>query len=139
FDPHAEYDPPPEWRARCAEPEDRDNKGFRFGTREQVVLHRAGKLALDAKTMSRAAALYDGEVAYTDAEIGRLLAGLRAKHLDRTTLVVFTADHGEELLDHGGWEHGHTLYDEILHVPLILRAPLGLAGRAPRSVPDPVG
>src|SRR5207244_11422325 len=87
FDPHAEYDPPPEWRARFAQVEDRDNKGFRFGTREQVVLHRAGKLALDARTMSRAAAVYDGEVAYTDAEIGPFLAGLRPKGPELTTVV----------------------------------------------------
>ena len=37
------------------------------------------------------------------------------------TLVVLTADHGEELLDHGGWKHGQTLYEEQIHVPLIVR------------------
>jgi arylsulfatase A-like enzyme len=133
FDAHAEYDPLPEYRARFAEPEDRDNRGFRFGTREHVVQSRAGKLAIDAAMMKRAEALYDGEVAAIDAEIGRLIAHLRASGLDRSTVIVFTADHGEEFLDHGGWEHGHTLYDELLHVPLIVKAP---AWTQPRTVDD---
>jgi arylsulfatase A-like enzyme len=80
--------------------------------------------------------LYDGEVAYVDQEIGRLLDGLASLGMDATTLVVLTADHGEEFLDHGDWEHGHTLYDELLHVPLVLRQ----KGRvSPRAIEAPVG
>jgi arylsulfatase A-like enzyme len=65
-------------------------------------------------------ALYDGEVHYVDRHIGELLASLDPKVL-ANTLVVLTADHGEELYDHGGWKHGQTLYDEQIHVPLIFR------------------
>lgn len=65
-------------------------------------------------------ALYDGEVRYVDRYIGELLASLDPKVL-ANTLIVLTADHGEELYDHGGWKHGQTLYDEQIHVPLILR------------------
>jgi len=135
FDPHAEYDPPPPWRARFAADVDRDNTGFRFGAREHVVNHRNGRMPLDAATLSRARALYDGEVAYTDDEVGRLLDGLAARGLDGRTIVVLTSDHGEEFGDHGSWEHGHTHYDELLHVPLAIRAP----GLAARVVRDPVG
>lgn len=131
FDAHAEYDPPPNFRARFAESRDRDNTGFRFGTREHVVKNRAGQLPIDSTLMKRAEALYDGEVAYVDAEIGRLLEHLRDSGLDRSTVIVFTADHGEEFLDHGGWEHGHTLYDELLHVPLIVKVP---AWKTPRDI-----
>ena len=64
---------------------------------------------------------YDGEIVFTDAAIGRVLEYIED---DPTpTVVVFTADHGEEFNDHGGKEHGHTLYQELLHVPLIIRAP----------------
>lgn len=65
-------------------------------------------------------ALYDGEVRYVDRHIGALLAALDPEVLENT-LVVLTADHGEELGEHGGWKHGQTLYEEQIHVPLIVR------------------
>ncbi len=73
--------------------------------------------------------LYDGEIAFTDSHIGRLLDGLDDLGLGEETVVVFTADHGEEFGDHGGRDHGHTLYQELLHQPLILRVPGVPAGR----------
>ena len=123
FDPHAEYRPPREFRERFAAPEDRTNDGFRFGARQEVVGHRTGRSKLRPDSIARAEKLYDGEVAYVDREIGRLLDGLSKLSLEASTLVVFTADHGEEFLDHGDWEHGHTLYDELLHVPLAFVQP----------------
>ena len=65
-------------------------------------------------------ALYDGEVRYADRHIGALLAQLDPEVL-QNTLIVLTSDHGEELYDHGGWKHGHTLYEDQIHVPLIVR------------------
>jgi arylsulfatase A-like enzyme/Flp pilus assembly protein TadD len=66
---------------------------------------------------------YEGEIAATDAELGRLVAELRRRgDLDRT-LVVVTADHGESLGDHGEETHGVFLYDSALKVPLLLRLP----------------
>jgi arylsulfatase A-like enzyme len=66
------------------------------------------------------AALYDSEIASVDARIGEILAAF-APELARDTLFVLTADHGEELGDHGGWKHGHTLYQEQIRVPLVVR------------------
>jgi len=75
-------------------------------------------------------ALYDREVAVVDAAIGQLMDALRARGLYDDTLVVVTADHGEEFHEHGGFEHGRTLYRELLAVPLIIRFPgARLAGR----------
>ena len=122
FDPHLVYAPPPEYRRRLAGPQDRDDSGWVFGTREQIVAYRRGLVQFDDATIRRAEHLYDGEVAYTDHEVGRLLDGLVPLGLADTTIVALTADHGEEFLDHGGFEHGHTLYDELVHVPLIIRA-----------------
>lgn len=88
-------------------------------------------------------AVYDGTLRYLDDEVARLLEGLRrAGRLD-DTLVVVTADHGEELWDHAAEEaadparvreiwgvgHGHTMYEELLHVPLVLRGPGFREGR----------
>lgn len=73
--------------------------------------------------------LYDGEVAYTDRHIGRLLDHLKKKGRDRDTIVAIIADHGEEFGDHGGTRHSRTLYEEVLHIPFILRAPGFDSGR----------
>jgi len=62
---------------------------------------------------------YDGEIAYVDHELGRLLEGLR----DRDPWVVVVADHGEGLHEHGEAEHGFLLYQSTLHVPVILAGP----------------
>jgi choline-sulfatase len=66
---------------------------------------------------------YDGEIAYADELVGRLLAPLRANGALDHTVVVVTADHGEGLGEHGEQEHGFFLYRETVRVPLILRLP----------------
>jgi len=63
--------------------------------------------------------LYDAEIRFTDAEIGRLLDGVR-EAWDSAPVVSVTADHGEEFLDHGRFSHYATFYDEVLHVPLVV-------------------
>lgn len=67
--------------------------------------------------------VYDGEIAYTDSHIGRLLDGLRGHGLLEPTIVLLLADHGEGFGEHGVLYHSSTLYDELLHVPAILRVP----------------
>jgi arylsulfatase A-like enzyme/tetratricopeptide (TPR) repeat protein len=67
--------------------------------------------------------LYDGEVAYVDHELGRLLDGLRAANRLSHTVVAVTADHGEGLGEHGEPSHSYLIYDSVLHVPLILKGP----------------
>ncbi len=77
-----------------------------------------------------AASRYDGEVAYTDAAVAKLLAALRARKLYDDALIVVVADHGESLGAHGEDTHGVFLYDETLHVPLVLKLPKNqMAGR----------
>ena len=68
--------------------------------------------------------LYDGEIRYTDERLIKpLLSRLKQLELYDRTMVIVTSDHGEEFFDHGGWEHGHTLYNELLRVPLIMKFP----------------
>jgi len=75
--------------------------------------------------------LYDEEVLAADRALGRLLEALRQRSRWPDTVVVVTADHGEEFFEHGGFEHGHTLYAELTRVPLVVAGP-GLA-RGERS------
>ena len=73
---------------------------------------------------------YDGEVAYVDQQLGRLLRGVDASR----TLVAVTSDHGEGLGDHGEADHGYFIYDSTLHVPLLIAGP----GIGPRVVTEQV-
>ncbi len=78
---------------------------------------------------------YDGEIAFADAQLGRLLAALDRAGLAASTVVAAAADHGEALGEHGELTHGLLLYEPTLRVPLLLRAPGRLA---PRTVATPV-
>jgi arylsulfatase A-like enzyme len=66
---------------------------------------------------------YDGAIAYGDREFGRFVAALRERGLYDRATIVFLADHGEEFLEHGSWEHGRTLFDELVRVPLVVKSP----------------
>lgn len=79
--------------------------------------------------------LYDAEVRYTDQHVGRVLAQLTEAGFDDDTLVLVLSDHGEELFERGALGHGHSLHQELLRVPFLLRAP----GIAPRRVAATVG
>ena len=67
--------------------------------------------------------LYDGEIQWTDSQLSRLFAELRNRGLADNTLIIVLADHGEEFLEHNGWGHSHALWQEMLHVPLIISGP----------------
>jgi arylsulfatase A-like enzyme len=77
---------------------------------------------------------YDGEITYVDEQVGRLLDELKRHGLYDGALIVVTADHGEELLEHGGWWHGSSLYDEQIAVPLIVKPPRGGTGRVAEAL-----
>ncbi|MFQ5649570.1 MAG: sulfatase [bacterium] len=88
--------------------------------------YRAVQFNLKSKwTRDRIVNLYDQEIEYLDSQLGRLLEILAAAGRKQNSLILFTSDHGEEFLDHGGWGHGNHLFNETLHVPLIVRFPAG--------------
>jgi arylsulfatase A-like enzyme len=91
---------------------------------------RAGEVRPDAvgRVMLRKA--YADAVRFVDQQVGQIVDALDEIGLADRTLLVVTADHGEELWDHGGVEHGHTLYDELIRVPLVMRCP----GCGPRGI-----
>jgi arylsulfatase A-like enzyme/Flp pilus assembly protein TadD len=69
---------------------------------------------------------YDGGIAFVDAQVGRVLAYLKAKGIYDRTLIVVAGDHGEGLGEHGEKTHGFFIYDSTLHVPLIFKLPSGM-------------
>ena len=92
-------------------------------TREVVVTHREVPPPLSDQDLTYIVGLYDGEIQYVDAHLGRLLEAVRELPTTRDLVTVLTADHGEEFLDHGAFNHGYTLYEEQTFVPLIVSAP----------------
>jgi arylsulfatase A-like enzyme len=78
---------------------------------------------LTSPELSYMQGLYQGEVSYVDHCIGQLLGHLESGGRLDNTIVVVTSDHGEEFLEHGGLKHAHTLYEELVAVPLMVRLP----------------
>jgi arylsulfatase A-like enzyme len=79
--------------------------------------------------------LYDGEVAFTDQQIGRLLARVNQLNLQGNTLVVLTSDYGESFAEHDAWFGGTSLYNATARVPMILAYPGHLPGQAVVTAP----
>lgn len=114
MDVHHPYVPPEEYQHRFREDPIND--------RDAVQLRR--KMLESPETVTNTELqsivdLYDAEIAYVDAEIERLIKTIQAEW-DSDPTIVFTADHGEEFLDHGQFSHSATFYDEVIHVPLFI-------------------
>lgn len=127
MEPHAPYDPPEPYRSR-----------WQRAVAGVDAAAANGKLrAMSGSELSREEAdllesLYDGEVATLDAELRALFAELEQSGFLDHAIIVVTADHGEEFHEHGSFTHGTTLYNEVVHVPLLVVA----SGLQPGSLID---
>lgn len=128
YEVHDPYDPDPEYMALF----DGDYSGELPDKIDVSFLAKvnSGKEAVSAEDVQHIRNAYDGEIRSMDEAFGKLLAYLKAQGLYDDTLIIFTSDHGEEFGEHGGvGRHFFTLYDELLHVPLIIKMPgLKMAG-----------
>lgn len=132
-DPHAPYNPPPELLARTqSHPYSGPLRPAQ--TAEQLLQVKRGRLKLNHEDRAYLEALYDAEVLQMDATLGQALADLQRLGIADKTAVVFAGSHGEELMDHGSVGHGHSLYDELITVPVVLRFP----PRIPAGERDPL-
>ena len=129
FDPHYEYKRHPEYG--FAPP-----SAGRLRGNESIAKLREMRADLSQEEIQFIQDLYDEEIRFTDAGIGRLLATLKREGVYDDTLIVFVADHGEEFMAHGWIGHTRTLYDELVKVPLIVHPPRYRGGG--RVVKEPV-
>jgi len=128
FDPHLPFSPPEPWCSLFTDPRYEGPFGAEWGGRDDVSEVNSGEVPMDSAGLSNLMGLYDGELTFTDHQIGVLLDSLRARGELEGMLVVIIGDHGEEFMDHGGIGHGHTMYQELLTVPLIMAGTPLLAG-----------
>jgi len=124
IDPHVPYDPPDKFlKMYDVKPYGGQVKNRRTHLMLDEAKKNPKKYKFTARDKERIEALHDGEISYHDEFFGRFLAKLEALGLDENTIVVVTSDHGEEFQEHGSWGHGHSVYQELLGVPLLFRWP----------------
>jgi arylsulfatase A-like enzyme len=117
IDPHAPYTPDRGW----------DGKPLpaALGSHPVTIeeLDATHFVRRSPELMARARDLYDGEIRQADEGLRALVSTLARQGLMKNTVLVVAADHGEELGDHGRMSHGQTVYQEVLRIPLVIRAP----------------
>jgi len=122
WDVHYDYIPPAPYDTKFDPDYDGSVTAEHFMKNPEI--HRE----MDSRDLQHVVALYDGEIGWVDEHIGKLIAELKRRELWDDTIVVLTSDHGDEFFEHGEKGHQHSLYQELLHVPLIVRVP-GFAAR----------
>jgi len=75
----------------------------------------------EPRDRERLIAQYDGDIAYGDQQFGRFIDELKKRGVYEDAVILFVSDHGEEFLDHGGWLHGRSVFDELVRVPMIVK------------------
>ena len=115
YDPHIPLDPPEPYSAMYSLPEE-TRRAIR-AKEDSLVLH-GPKWEIMRKMPDPS--LYDGEVTYTDHQLGRLIRALEEEHLTEHTLIVAAADHGEHLTEHNYFGHSMLLYRPSVDIPLII-------------------
>ncbi|HEX9639541.1 MAG TPA: sulfatase [Acidobacteriota bacterium] len=118
-EPHSPYWPP--------QPYDRlfptRYRGTISGERREMVALERGLLVNPAEVLEHLVALYDGNLAYVDAQVGRALEILRRHRLYQRSWIIVTADHGESFLEHGEMRHSSSVYEQNVHIPLLMKFP----------------
>jgi arylsulfatase A-like enzyme len=127
LDPHGPYDPPPDALDRFGGNLVETPLDLYRDLRPHLPELRRQGFQPGSPAFLDVVRRYDAEVFDTDRAVGRLLEGLRQRGALEHTMVVVTADHGEEFLEHDFVEHSWTLYEESIRVPLIFWAPGHLA------------
>ena len=122
-EPHFPYVPPPPFDTQFAAPAVFPRGILAWGTMEDLNRAAASGKSPAPAVVLRVRGLYEGNLAYADAQVGVLLEKVKALGLWEKTAIVITADHGEALFEHGYFGHNTQLYEESLRVPLIIRVP----------------
>jgi arylsulfatase A-like enzyme len=131
YDVHSDYHSLPHYEKQFVRP----YNGIVDGSTSQLLDFRYGRIPLPNQAdTEHLIDLYDAGVRQMDDGMERLFALLEEKNLLDNTLIIVTSDHGEEFMEHGGVLHGRTYFQEVLHVPLIMRGPNLPKGRRIKNI-----
>jgi arylsulfatase A-like enzyme len=120
--PHDPYDPPARFVEPFRDPAHADApRPTKPPARVQSIFESAAPLG--STDLDALRAQYDGAIAFSDMLVGRVVERLQKLGLLDRILLVLVSDHGEEFYEHRNWRHGNQLYDEVVHVPMIVRFP----------------
>jgi arylsulfatase A-like enzyme len=120
WDPHYDFIPPAPYNTKFDPDYHGDIDGTNFITNPRIEPH------MPRRDLEHVIALYDGEIAWTDAHVGKILADLKQMNLLDETVIAVTSDHGTEFFEHNNKGHRTTLFDEVIRIPFILRYPAAL-------------
>jgi arylsulfatase A-like enzyme len=123
MDIHAPYDAPVEFSKIFGLKSDIPLSPGNFETLDIRILNEIG---LSSEEKNQIINLYDGAIKYFDNNFEKIVKNLKELGIFERTIIILTSDHGEEFWEHQGFAHGHTLYNELLHVPLIIGHPSAL-------------
>ena len=135
FDPHLPYEPPERFMPEGPAPAGMgrrfvgtDRLGNPWSALTKIEIEWVRRLwdtqwGRSPEKVAWIKGLYEGEVRYVDENVGQFIAKLKALGLYDETLIVLTSDHGEEFWEHGRFEHAHSLYNEVIAVPLMVKLP----------------
>lgn len=118
MDTHLHYDAPDKFKA-IFEPE--DTRSPVTGLLGAYLVRVLSETGLSSEDKQHLINLYDAEIRYFDYIFGTIIENLKKSGIFEKTIIILTTDHGEEFWEHNGFEHGHSLYNELLHVPLIIK------------------
>ncbi len=134
LDPHGPYEPPDKYYLRFAKKKHpKPLSLYKYVRKKCTKLIKQG-FGPGRPRFEDLVLRYDAEIAFIDDSIRMLLDSLKEHNLADNTLVILTADHGEELLDHQFVEHAWTLYNESIHIPLIFHAPGAVKAKVVREM-----
>ena len=115
---HSPYSPPGEFLAKL------NPNPLHTGLRSVPFSSQRKKfMPVDDGLLRSYQELYQGEVLAFDSYFGEFVAALKKRGIYDRSLIVLMSDHGEEFFEHRGWEHNHSMYDELLRVPLVIKLP----------------
>ena len=117
MDTHVPYNAPQEFSQIFGL---KDDALFTPGEFQTMDVRLLGEMGLSIQDKQSLVNLYDAAIKYFDSNFAKIVDNLRKLGILNKTIIILTSDHGEEFWEHDGFAHGHTVYNELLHVPLII-------------------
>ncbi len=126
-EPHNPLNPPRPYKNKYI---DRSSDNLDIGKIKKVAFNPlicfVEDLNLNQDEIEYLKSLYDGEIGYIDSKIAEVIRMLKENNCYDDTMIIITADHGEHFGEHDLWSHTASLYNEVLHIPLIIKFPKGI-------------